>query len=213
MTRIGIIAGVIIIVLASIYFGFMKAKREHARDGVAATGSAAPPRGSSTTGVRRIDKQARQHVLDQLADARAKRGESRPAPSPSATASSSSGTSGGPKPALPDAPPELTKDYIRARVKELVPLLAECYQRELDADPKLGGTLMVHFTLGGEPGVGGIVETSEIDAEHSTITNPAMIECVRETMYGLQFDPPAEGGQVVVHYPFAFSSTGEPSGK
>ncbi len=111
-------------------------------------------------------------------------------------------------PALP--PPEaIEKEYIRSSVRELIPLLVECYEEGLARDPKLGGSLVVDFTIEGEPGVGGVVGESAIDAAGSTLTDPAVSECVQETMFAIEIEPPAGGGVVQVRYPFEFRSAPE----
>ena len=120
---------------------------------------------------------------------------------------SSSGTT--PPPALPET--DMDKKYIRAAVREMVPLLGECYEAGLERDPKLGGKVVVDFTIEGEPDVGGVVGESKIDPTQSDLADPAVLECVQETMYALKIDPPPNGGVVRVHYPFLFAP-GPPAG-
>jgi hypothetical protein len=122
---------------------------------------------------------------------------------PASASGTSSASSSGPRPALPDEP-DLDKDYIRAQVRELIPLLSECYEKELEHDPKLAGSVVVNFTIEGAPDVGGLVSESSIDADKSTISNAAVRECIQETMYGLEIAAPAGGGKVEVNYPFVF---------
>jgi hypothetical protein len=107
--------------------------------------------------------------------------------------------------------PGLDAAYIRDRVQELRPLLAECYELALHEDPALAGSLIVEFVIGGEPEVGGIVEDSRID-DASTLRHPVLDECVRETMYMAEFTAPAEGGQVTVRYPFRFAQAADAGG-
>jgi hypothetical protein len=102
----------------------------------------------------------------------------------------------------------LDKEYIRRRVRKVVPLVRECYELALREHPQLSGRMDVEFVIIGEEGVGGLVETSQVK-ETSTLNDPVMVECVRETMYALQLQPPKGGGRVVVRYPFEFSSDGE----
>jgi hypothetical protein len=154
-------------------------------------GSAAAPKPR----VRRLaDPSGRDELLRQIRDVHAKR-----TPRPATTSSSGTTT---PPPALP--PPTLEKEYIRASVRELIPLLVECYEQGLERDPKLAGSIIVDFTIEGEPGVGGVVGESAIDATASTLTDPAVRECVQETMFGIEIEPPAGGGVVKVRYPFEF---------
>jgi hypothetical protein len=197
VTRVGLIAAVIIIIVASVFFGFRKAAKNAAQDKAAAGSARHPSKGTpleETRSFRKIDPASRKLLLAHIEEARAKR----------ASAGGGGGGGGGssPVPALPALP----ADYIRTQVKAIVPLMIECYETALADDPKLAGKLVMKFSLGGEPDVGGLVETSEVDAETSTITDPGMIECMRETMYALEFAAPAEGGRVEVTYPFEFSS-------
>ena len=106
--------------------------------------------------------------------------------------------------------PELTlgvldKDYIREQMDEILPLVTECYEETLLRRPDVSGTAVVEFSIVGEEGVGGLVELSEFDHEASTIDDEEFSECIQETMYGLELEPPDGGGQVVVRYPFAFN--------
>lgn len=120
-------------------------------------------------------------------------------------AASEGGDSPGPRPELEVG--SMEKEYIQERVREIVPLVKECYEMALERKPTLAGKLVVRFTLAGEPEIGGIVESSEIDAERSTITDPGMSECLSESMYALEFDPPSNGGRVEVAYPFKFRAS------
>jgi RNA polymerase sigma factor (sigma-70 family) len=112
-----------------------------------------------------------------------------------------------PAPALPAA--DMDKEYIRAAVRAIIPLLSECYEEGLARDPTLAGKVVVEFTIEGEPKVGGIVGESAIDPEESDLADPVVRECIQETMHALEIDPPAEGGVVKVRYPFAFAPAGD----
>ena len=180
--------------------------------GRAATPHASPAPHTTASGsagslhVQRLpDRAAHDHLLAQIRDARARRVAAQPAlpASPASSWSSSPSSSFGPAPALADDDPD--RAYIRAAVQELLPMITECYTHALDRDPKAAGDLVVNFTIEGEPGVGGVVGDSAIDPEQSTLADPDMRECVQETMYGLEIDPP-RNGTVHVTYPFHFSS-------
>ncbi len=99
---------------------------------------------------------------------------------------------------------KLDEDYIQARIKDdLLPLAEECYELAREEDPALGGTLVLEFTIVGEPDLGGIVEETGVDPR-STITHPDMVTCMQESMMSLSFAPPEDGGSVLVRYPFEF---------
>ncbi len=102
------------------------------------------------------------------------------------------------------APGVLDKDYIREQMDEILPLVKECYEQTLERRPNISGKAVVEFSIVGEEDVGGIIELSEFDPEASTIEDAEFSECIQETMYGLEFDPPQSGGRVVVKYPFEF---------
>ena len=102
---------------------------------------------------------------------------------------------------------QLSAKYIKKAIKEITPLIKECYDNALSADPKLGGKLVVQFDIVGDPDEGGLVAESKIDPERSTMKSAAELrECVRETIYALELDPPEDGGKVTVRYPFKFST-------
>lgn len=99
----------------------------------------------------------------------------------------------------------LDKDYIRARIQEdLVPIAKECYESALEDDPKLAGKIVMQFGIAGDDEVGGVVDEASVDPS-STLTHPALGECMRESMMSLSFPPPEGGGRVAVTYPFEFS--------
>jgi RNA polymerase sigma factor (sigma-70 family) len=140
------------------------------------------------------DKVARELLLAKIKDAEARRNE--------ATATPASQHAATPRPTLPGG--DLDKDYIRAAVKQIIPMLTECYEHGLLRDPKLAGKVVVDFTIEGEQDVGGLVGESTIDATHSDLPDPQVRECIQETMYALQIDPPPNGGMIEVKYPFEF---------
>jgi len=158
-----------------------------------------PPRSN----VRRLQSPAeRTALVEQIRAARKARAAAPPhAPPAQPTAAT-------PAPALPES--TIDKAYIRRSVRALLPLLQDCYEQGLQRDPTLGGTVVVDFTIEGEPVVGGVIGHSAIDAAASSLSDVTTRECIQETMYALEIDPPADGGVVTVKYPFAFSYDGPP---
>jgi hypothetical protein len=104
----------------------------------------------------------------------------------------------------------LDKDYIRGRIKEILPLVEECYEMGLRTDPRLSGRLVVSFDIAGEPELGGMVERAEIvnkgGGDGGDITNPTLRECLQATIESITFAPPEGGGRVSVTYPFVFTT-------
>jgi hypothetical protein len=101
--------------------------------------------------------------------------------------------------------PELDREYIRSAISEqLLPVAVECYESALADDPELAGKLVAEFTIVGAEEVGGIVEEATINAGESTLDNEFVRECLRESLMAVTFEPPPDGGQVQVTYPFEF---------
>jgi hypothetical protein len=98
-------------------------------------------------------------------------------------------------------------EYIRATVREqFLPMARGCYEEFLARQPSIGGTLALHIVIGGDPSVGGVVESVNVNAD-STINDGDLLTCVVESMMALSFDAPAEGhDRVEFDYPFEFSS-------
>ena len=98
----------------------------------------------------------------------------------------------------------LDPSYIRDAMQEMKPLLAECYELAREEAPELQGRLVLNYTIGGEPEVGGVVEVVYIN-EESELRHPLLDECVRETIYTTELPAPEEGGRVEVTYPVHFA--------
>lgn len=107
------------------------------------------------------------------------------------------------------APGQIDPQYVQDAVRELIPLLAECYEMleqasDAAGEPAPEGRLVARFVFSGEPEVGGVVEESEI-LDESTLRSPLLEECFAETLYTLELPAPEAGGTVTVHYPFELS--------
>ena len=162
-----------------------------------------PPNPMPPRHARKLDPAARARLADAIRAARARRTASTP---PTASSPPSRGGLSGDT-LLGDA--DADKEVIRANVRELIPLVSECYEQALERRPTLAGTLVVKFTIEGEPDVGGIIGSSEIDKDESSLDDAEVHECVRETMFALELPPPTGGGVVNVTYPFEFRTADE----
>ncbi len=113
------------------------------------------------------------------------------------------------EPIEPEALGPLSREYIQDRISEdLMPLAVECYELALDNSPDLRGRLALHFRIEGEPDAGGLVVEAET-TDDSEIQHPGLVECMRESMMSVSFDPPEEGGAIEVTYPFVFEPEAE----
>jgi TonB family protein len=76
-----------------------------------------------------------------------------------------------------------------------------CYSRELDKDPNLYGKVTVTFTIS-EAG-----RVSEASVLNSSMNDMNVESCVLRTIRRINFPRPDGGGEVIVTYPFLFTTT------
>lgn len=97
-----------------------------------------------------------------------------------------------------------SKEGINDAIREELGEIRECYQAWLELQPELEGTIEVKFVISDVDGVGEVTRTETLDA---TSTDHTLFEgCVLNVMSDLTFEPPEDGGVVIVSYPFQFSS-------
>jgi hypothetical protein len=105
-----------------------------------------------------------------------------------------------------DAEPGIEPEYVRESVRQqFFPVANKCYASALETNPKLGGQIDLWFVIAGDSKIGGIVESVDV-LDKSTLRDPDVIECLRESFLGVTFPPPKGGGVVTVEYPIAFSN-------
>jgi hypothetical protein len=91
----------------------------------------------------------------------------------------------------------LEKTEIELVLKQRMTLFMRCYQRELQRDPGLKGTVVVRFVIDRD----GTIRHSHLRA--TSLHNPVVEECVVDEVDETRFPRPS-GGTVVVSYPFNF---------
>lgn len=119
----------------------------------------------------------------------------------------------GAAPAIEPAPAEATegrnalqfsldRDGIQGAVREQLPAIRECYEGWQEANPGLGGRLLVHFRVeratddAGEP-YGRVIEAA---LERSDLDHPFLEGCALNAFSDMRFDAP-EGELLSVRYP------------
>lgn len=160
---------------------------------------------------QRLSPAARDSMLRELREARAKRAEPRavtPAAPPTPMADpaqhlteGASTQHAGQQAAASEGSelPKVTRKYIQRQVAEIRPLLEECVSQS--AHEAADGTLEVSFVIDGEPGIGGLVRDTRV--LRSTFPMSKELEsCVTETLYSMKIEPPEDGGFIKVNYPF-----------
>lgn len=110
----------------------------------------------------------------------------------------------------PAAPLTLEKEEIRAGVKDVVPMLSECYEAELERDPALGAaSVKAQFAIDSDPELGTIVTLSDLQISGPLAQASDFRDCLTATLEALVLPPLGDGGHVDVNYPFEFRPNDE----
>jgi hypothetical protein len=89
---------------------------------------------------------------------------------------------------------DLDKAIIRRYIKQHLPQIKACYEKELASKPKLSGTVSTQFIIGGDGKVSAV----------SGSGLPPVDACVAAVIVKVVFPAPKGGGNVQVNYPFVF---------
>jgi hypothetical protein len=155
-----------------------------------------------------LDRQRADRMREQIRALLAEAGTLLPRSAPSET--SQPAPSASPFPTMPLIPDDaggtkVDPKYIQDRVRsDLFPLAKECYTTALEKNPKLAGKLSVYFRVIGDHKVGGVVDEVKLLGD-TTLDDPGMQTCVKESMMAVSFDAPPEDGALTVVYPILFS--------
>ena len=159
---------------------------------------------AEAAGVRRVERAVRDALRDRIREARNQRANAGAGDDPTSESESENTHAVAQGAGAEDADARergaIDRHYIRDAVHEVVPLLRECYELRLEAEPDMQGRLLVEFRIGGEPDVGGVIEEVLI-GEDSSLQDDDLHECIRETFYTLELPAPEAGGYVDVTYP------------
>jgi hypothetical protein len=157
----------------------------------------APPKRNEVA-MRRVTPEVRRELAQRIAVARMRREDGAAARSGHTPALESSGDAP-PAPALVGT---LSKDDIRTAVREVAPLLTECFEKALPHLTVRHGNIVSHLRFTGEPDVGTVVEAEGLDGEPGFIGDPEFAECWTQTLLSIELPPLEAGGEVKVTYPF-----------
>lgn len=114
-------------------------------------------------------------------------------------------------PSFSDSDGGALRDYIKSVIHDdYFPLAKQCYEASLSKNPKLGGRISMSFEIVGDKKIGGVVDNAAYDDEETTIIDPELRTCLRESMMSVSFDAPPKDGKVTVKYPITFAPDGPP---
>ncbi len=103
-------------------------------------------------------------------------------------------------PGKPKVVGSLDREIIRRVVRRHRNEIRHCYEKQLQKNPKLAGTVKVKFVIAGT----GSVMSATISS--SDLNNSAVEQCMTQKIRRWTFPEPTGGGIVNVNYPFKFSS-------
>lgn len=83
---------------------------------------------------------------------------------------------------------------VKVMNEELMPLVDECYALARETQPGLMSMLVLDVELIGDEALGGVVESVKV-GQGNEVADPALIECVQESLLGTTLPPPPEGGR------------------
>ena len=167
----------------------------------AGSGSAAAPppptKPKAVDKVRRITKEERAALAQQIESARAARkraidnAEAHDGPKPD-------------RPTLPESSETIVKTTMKAAMQQVIPMLADCYDKGGSNLPA-AIDVVAELTLTGDPDIGTIVDANSLKNKDGSPVNEAFGSCVQDTLVTLEMPPISEGDVVQVTYPFAFA--------
>lgn len=94
---------------------------------------------------------------------------------------------------------DLDKNIIRRYIRQKLPRIKYCYEKELLVKPGLAGTVSSQFQISPQ---GSVLNSS------ASGVSDEVSSCVAEVIKTIQFPKPKGGGLVQVRYPFTFRPTG-----
>jgi hypothetical protein len=166
----------------------------HAPPAAQPTPASKPPQHAT-----RITPEQRKQLAEQIATAQGTHAQ---------TTSSAPAHAAPPRPTLPapkldPADSEGFKTSIRAAMKEVIPMLADCYDKAGSAVPA-DLTVRAHLRLFGDPDIGTLVDAPSATDDHEAALPAGFDDCLRSTLQTIELPPLSEGDEVTVTYPFVF---------
>lgn len=205
MKRAGLVV-VLVVVAGALWFWQRPRPTTAASSPAALSAPAASPAGSPSAPLSPATPTAAPSRLDKVTRL-ATAGERRQFAERIATAQASRAATHAPMPPrLPDAEPPINKTNLRAAMRELVPLLTECYETAIPtlATPDVEITASLH--LSGDPDVGTLIDADALVDKATGKPLPAGFDdCLRSTFMQMALPPLAEGDKLEVRYPFKFA--------
>lgn len=110
-----------------------------------------------------------------------------------------------PRPAA-DASVALAKADVGARIKTIIPRLADCYERARARDPHAGGVINTKLTVRNEPGVRLHVHVDGFDTSGRLGQSREFLSCATQMFESAELAPLETAGSLRLTYPSTFAT-------
>lgn len=171
----------------------------------AATESA-PPKPAPISKVTKLGSlEERKLLADRIEKARAERAKAIAA-NAGTRGSTAMATHAPAPPRLPDQAPAISAVEIRTAMREVIPIITECYEAALPTLATPHVEITAELTLTGDPDIGTIIDAKQIADKTGQPLPTGFDDCLRSTFQTLALPPLQEGDQIEVHYPFLFDN-------
>jgi hypothetical protein len=155
--------------------------------------------------VAALDRARADRMREDLRKLFAEAGPAWGAPEPSASASSKPNFPTMPLASGGDAGESVDPTYLRKVIHEdFFPLARQCYDAASARNPALAGKVELEFRILGDPSIGGVVSEAKL-GDKTTLTDPELDTCIKESMMSVTFAAPPSAGGLTVRFPIAFS--------
>ncbi|MCY1007581.1 hypothetical protein OV079_18910 [Nannocystis pusilla] len=91
----------------------------------------------------------------------------------------------------------------RVLSRDLMPLVDECHALVREEHPELAGMLVLDLEILGDEDIGGVVNTLG-PGQGNELAEPALLECVRESLLATTLPPPEQGGRDAISLSMRF---------
>lgn len=100
--------------------------------------------------------------------------------------------------------------FVSQAIKEdFMPMAQACAKELAVRQPDAGGSVRVAFKLLGDKKIGGVVDEAKVEGGKSTLHDDKFETCMRESMYGVYFDPPPFGGEATLNFDVGIKGDGQ----
>lgn len=198
----------VVVALAAIAGAIWYLRRPAATAASSSAGSEPAPVANPPPPIATVTKLATQGERNQLARRIASAQAGRATASRGAAGTAATRASAAPSlppQAVDDNQAETLKVEIRTAMREVIPLLAECYEAALPglAEPEL--RIVAELALTGDPDIGSLIDAKQLADGAGKPLPAGFDDCLRTTFQSLALPPLAEGDRFEVHYPFVFA--------